>query len=184
MLLARYCTVAAIALLSSVSMAAAPKKALNLDAILKMHAAASRNEKPSSRNLSAKKDVASAAASCTIGGGHCSFDSDCCSDNCASGICQAGSGGCTIGGGSCSFDSDCCSDNCHSGTCQAGSGKCTDGGGSCSFDSDCCSDNCYSGTCQSACTSQGDSCTYDHECCAGNCNSVGRCGAEPDPRCN
>lgn len=184
-LLIRYCTVAAIALLSSVAMAAAPSKARSLESILKMHAAASRNERPlAAKNLSAKKDVASASSSCTIGGGRCSFDSDCCSDNCASGVCQAGSGGCTIGGGSCSFDSDCCSDNCASGVCQAGSGKCTDGGGSCSFDSDCCSDNCYSGTCQAACTSQGNSCTYDHECCAGNCNSRGMCGSEPtDPVC-
>ncbi len=180
----RCCTVAVFAFLSSVSMAGTPAKGRTLDSILKMHTAASRNERPVTSNLSARANVASTEASCTIGGGHCSFDSDCCSDNCHAGVCQAGSGGCSIGGSNCSFDSDCCSDNCHAGVCQAGSGKCTDGGGSCSFDSDCCSDNCYAGTCQSACTSQGDACTYDHECCAGNCNSRGRCGTEPtDPVC-
>lgn len=116
---------------------------------------------------------------CTIGGGSCSFDSDCCSGNCYSGTCQAGAGGCTVGGGSCSFDSDCCSSNCSSGTCQSGTG-CTNGGGSCSFDSDCCSGNCRSGACQAACISTGESCTYDHECCGGNCNSHSRCGSEPN----
>lgn len=118
---------------------------------------------------------------CTIGGGHCDFDSDCCSDNCDSGKCQAGVGGCTVGGGSCDFSSDCCSNSCYSGTCQEGNGSCLGGGTHCSFDSDCCSDNCYSGTCQATCGSTDDSCTYDHDCCGGNCNRLGRCGAEPSP---
>lgn len=122
------------------------------------------------------------SGNCTIGGGGCNFDSDCCSDNCFSGKCQAGVGGCSIGGSSCNFDSDCCSDNCFSGRCQDGNG-CSSGGGSCNFDSDCCSGNCFSGKCQAACGSTGESCTYDHECCAGNCNSRGECGADLPPNC-
>ena len=120
---------------------------------------------------------------CTIGGGSCYLDSQCCSDNCRSGTCQAGAGGCSIGGSSCYLDSQCCSDNCRSGTCQEGSGGCSDGGGSCYLDSQCCSGNCRSGTCQTACSTSGDSCTYDHECCAGNCNSRGECGADLPPNC-
>lgn len=184
--LARCCFVAALAIVSSTAMAgSAPRRPLSFDQILKMQSAQARNErmtvKPS--NLSAKK-AATPGDSCTAGGGHCNFDSDCCSDNCYSGSCQAGGGGCTIGGGHCNFDSDCCSDNCYSGTCQAGSSKCSDGGAHCNFDSECCSSNCYSGTCQAACTSTGEACTQDFECCGGNCNAFGRCGDEPtDPRC-
>lgn len=120
---------------------------------------------------------------CTIGGGSCDYDSDCCSDNCSSGKCQAGVGGCTIGGGSCDYDSDCCSSNCNSGKCQSGVGGCTNGAGSCDYDSDCCSGNCHSGKCQTACSVSGESCTYDFECCAGNCNNRHICGADVPPHC-
>lgn len=121
---------------------------------------------------------------CSLGGSGCTFDSDCCSDNCMSGTCQPGFS-CTSGGGSCTFDSDCCDDNCTSGTCGFDGGGCTSEG-SCTFDSDCCSGNCTGGSCGISCYQNGTSCTYDMECCGGDC-SYGTCGGgwtpTPDPDC-
>ncbi|EQC47241.1 conotoxin [Bacteriovorax sp. Seq25_V] len=105
---------------------------------------------------------------CSVGGSQCIFDNDCCSDNCLSGVCQAGYDGRTYGGGGCTFDSDCLSNNCFSGTCQEGTG-CTSIG-QCKFDSECCSGNCTNGQCGQSCVAEGDYCTMDIECCTGSCN--------------
>jgi len=77
----------------------------------------------------------------------CSFDSDCCSNFCASdGFCGVGS--CTPDLASCSADSQCCT-----GVCALGDGLCgcvdTNETG-CAVDSDCCfsSDLCINGICQ------------------------------------
>jgi len=78
----------------------------------------------------------------------CTFDSDCCSNFCASdGFCGVG-GACIVDLAACNFDSDCCS-----GICANGDGLCgcvlTNETG-CATDSDCCSagDLCIGGVCQ------------------------------------
>jgi hypothetical protein len=78
----------------------------------------------------------------------CEYDSDCCSDYCASdGFC--GPAACNDDGYPCGFDSDCCGDYC------AGDGYCG------------MADVCYA---------DGDYCDYDSDCCNGYCAADGICG--------
>jgi len=78
----------------------------------------------------------------------CSFDSDCCSNFCASdGFCGVG-GGCFADGSGCTADSQCCT-----GVCSLGDDTCgcvADLSTGCAADSDCClsSDICVNGVCQ------------------------------------
>lgn len=118
-------------------------------------------------------------SACSLGGSGCSWDSDCCSNNCHENVCQAGFS-CTAGDGACSWDSDCCSKNCTNSVCGHDGGGCTTNG-ACSWDSDCCSGNCTNGTCGVSCYLDGQSCTYDSECCNSSCNS-GRCQDKPSCR--
>jgi hypothetical protein len=95
---------------------------------------------------------------CKAGGDSCQQFNECCSGNCAQGVCT----GCGQVGASCS-DGACCNGlSCNAGTCAA----CFPNDSSCSFATDCCSGICKQGAC-AACGGPGASCTTATECCGG-----------------
>jgi hypothetical protein len=93
---------------------------------------------------------------CKAGGDTCQQFNECCSGNCAQGVCT----GCGQVGATCS-DGGCCNGlSCNAGTCAA----CFPNDSSCSFATDCCSGICKQGSCV-PCGGAGASCTTATECC-------------------
>lgn len=112
--------------------------------------------------------------SCKAGGETCQQFNECCSGNCAQGICA----GCGQVGSTCSGDECCNGLTCNAGTCAA----CLPNDSSCSFASDCCSGICKQGSC-AACGGTGASCTTATECCGGVPCNGGQCATGGGAAC-
>lgn len=118
----------------------------------------------------------------------CESDPQCCSNNCAEGVCATTPDTCDPAGTPCAGSVTCCSGACvdnGSGTfvCGQGVGTCEAIGGACTTASDCCSLGCSSGLCvDQVCSVAGETCAANEECCSNRCEGDvcvddGRCGA-------
>jgi hypothetical protein len=115
-------------------------------------------------------------AGCASTGNACTFNSDCCSNVCAGGVCGIP---CASTGATCTFDGDCCAGlacnippGATRGTCESVS-TCAPTNGSCNVDADCCNaptEQCIDGACAepATCIPQFASCTAATagQCCA------------------
>jgi len=118
-------------------------------------------------------------------GGACANGAQCCSGDCANGVCSYPS--CTSDNQACTTSGNCCSQNCVAGMCAPLNGSCKTIGNSCASSAECCSGRCASGTCQASsfCAQPGDACRADGDCCTGTCTTpdagqgLGTCGASP-----
>ena len=121
---------------------------------------------------------------CTVAGGSCTTDGQCCSRSCdvAAGKCASSVATCGGTGTSCAVPTDCCNLQCDTarGVCSAAA-ACTADGASCASPGECCSGTCTGATCQAlntACKTAGNPCTATDGgtggCCSGLC-SAGKC---------
>lgn len=103
---------------------------------------------------------------CSSTGSSCAFDSDCCSNICAAGVCGATT--CAPQGSPCSSSSQCCSPYaCVNGTCSIA--LCGYRYAPCASPSDCCSGVCVINFCY--CKPTLARCKSNDECCSGSCRS-------------
>jgi hypothetical protein len=124
------------------------------------------------------------AGQCQPLGHACTAPSECCSQECVNGSCQAPP--CTADNASCSTNAQCCSGACNNGTCTPLNTNCKTLGNPCTANSDCCSLFCQNGYCAapSYCGQLGDICSTGADCCGGICNKApnmtfGICGQPP-----
>ena len=118
-------------------------------------------------------------------GGSCANAAQCCSGDCANGVCSYPS--CTSDNQACATNSSCCSQNCVGGSCASLNTSCKTIGNSCASSAECCSGRCANGTCQASsfCAQPGDVCRADADCCTGICSTgdagqgLGTCAASP-----
>ena len=115
---------------------------------------------------------------CIPGGSGCTSSLDCCSGNCADGVCAVPDPSCLQRGAPCGALSDCCGAlSCHGGVCGGPTPppQCQPPGATCGGPSDCCNGlPCTGGTCGGvppACKPDRASCASAAECCAGQCNA-------------
>jgi hypothetical protein len=125
-----------------------------------------------------------ASGSCLGLGAGCTSGVDCCSGDCAAGVCSYPS--CTSDHGACTSNGNCCSQRCVGGACAALNATCKTLGNQCASGDECCSKLCSNGTCQASsfCGQGGDSCAAGTDCCTGTCTiaagaTLGTCGAHP-----
>ncbi|RLB48553.1 MAG: hypothetical protein DRJ42_22965, partial [Deltaproteobacteria bacterium] len=111
-------------------------------------------------------------------GDMCSAGPQCCSGNCASGICVDATGSCQRILDTCTADSECCTGLCSASIdgalrCQV-PGGCGVGGTACLTAADCCSGGCVGGFCDdtATCGDDGEACTTSVECCSHDCNGT------------
>ncbi|OGQ82113.1 MAG: hypothetical protein A2289_02400 [Deltaproteobacteria bacterium RIFOXYA12_FULL_58_15] len=107
---------------------------------------------------------------CLPDGAVCDFAGQCCSLNCDAGLCS-NAGTCNSITSSCSADSDCCSNLCATDLCQATGYGCLAAGETCTAPAECCSYTCANGQCllYSLCRIEGEVCALDSDCCSGSC---------------
>lgn len=115
---------------------------------------------------------------CKAPGAACTQASQCCSLSC-DGTCQTTGNLCTVAGGSCGANTDCCSNICTGGTCVAAGQGCSTLGESCTMGSNCCSLNCQDFGSDggqdlrcapaSSCGARGEICAQNSDCCSGVC---------------
>ncbi|HLK35152.1 MAG TPA: hypothetical protein VKU41_00280 [Polyangiaceae bacterium] len=112
-------------------------------------------------------------ASCLNVGSACSFAGQCCTGQCAGGVCAFPT--CVSDGGSCTGNTQCCSGSCSSGTCASLNNTCRTLGNTCTQDTQCCSQHCNGGLCaaSSYCRQNGDVCSASSDCCGGVCTLAG-----------
>ncbi|HEY8039539.1 MAG TPA: hypothetical protein VIF15_07085 [Polyangiaceae bacterium] len=122
--------------------------------------------------------------SCLALGAACKSGGDCCSTDCANGVCDYPA--CQSDNGACTASGQCCSQTCTAGKCVALNPNCSTLGNQCTSNTQCCSSLCTGGTCQpsSFCAQAGDACTASGECCTGTCTiasgqSIGTCALSP-----
>jgi hypothetical protein len=130
---------------------------------------------------------------CSTDNQPCAVATDCCTLDCAGGICGTAqcisdNQACTAGG------TPCCSGTCGAGgTCTPLNTTCKTAGNDCATDGDCCNKSCVSGKCASPssisyCTQTGDICYADGDCCSAICQKAGGatagvCAAVPGASC-
>lgn len=112
---------------------------------------------------------------CKAGGDTCQQFNECCSGNCAQGVCT----GCGQVGATCTSEECCNGLTCNAGSCAA----CLGNDSSCSFATDCCSGICKQGSCV-PCGGTGASCTTATECCGGVACNNNQCASGGGAACN
>ncbi len=122
--------------------------------------------------------------SCLGLGAGCSTAGDCCSDDCAAGVCDYPA--CTSDHEACVANGNCCSQSCVGGMCAPLNTTCKTLGNQCASGAECCSQLCSNGTCQASsfCGQAGDACSNGSDCCTGTCNlasgaTLGTCDTSP-----
>ena len=109
--------------------------------------------------------------SCSGVGSGCTFDFECCSNQCAS-TCQPGAGGCAAVDAPCTADFGCCSGTCSGGKCVGWGVPCLTAGEPAVLDLQCCSRLRDSdGRCRAypLCRPRGEPCFSDAQCCGQSC---------------
>jgi hypothetical protein len=122
--------------------------------------------------------------SCLALGSACTSAAECCSADCAHGMCSYPA--CTSDGQACTSGADCCSQSCVGQKCAPLNTACKTLGNACVSNGECCSSLCSGGTCQSSsfCGQPGDACSAGTDCCTGACakangQSLGTCATSP-----
>jgi hypothetical protein len=117
-------------------------------------------------------------------GSACTTACDCCSGDCANGVCNVPA--CISDGQPCSSAASCCGGSCNGSTCTPLGTTCKTLGNTCAGSGECCSGLCQGGLCaaSSFCVQGGDVCTTGADCCSGACNvaagnTQGTCGPAP-----